>query len=184
MMVEDCKALVWSCPRCHALEGAIPKVPLCPIRAHTPLELVHVDFTSVESMMELNKLLSMKNVLVMMDHFKHYTLAIITKDQMVKTMAKVLYERFIAVFGMPAKVLSDQGANFTLTLVEELCTALGIQKCWTTMYHPQCNGQVECFHQMLFRMIGKLALDKKVQWEQHLPELLQAYNSMRSAITG
>ena len=33
-------------------------------------------------------------------------------------------------------------------------------------------------------MIGKLASDKKVQWELHLPELLQAYNSTRSAITG
>ena len=32
-------------------------------------------------------------------------------------------------------------------------------------------------------MIGKLASDKKVQWEQYLPELLQAYNSMRSAVT-
>ena len=147
------------------------------------MDLVHVDFTSVESMMELNKTLSMKNVLVMMDHFMHYALAIITKDQMVKTMAKVLYERFMVVFGMPAKLLSDRGANFTSVLVEELCIAFGTQKCWTTVYHPQCNGQVDCFHQMLFRMIGKLASDKKVQWEQHLPELLQAYNSMRSAIT-
>ena len=33
-------------------------------------------------------------------------------------------------------------------------------------------------------MIGKLATDKKVQWEQHLPELLQAYNSARSVVTG
>ena len=33
-------------------------------------------------------------------------------------------------------------------------------------------------------MIGKLASDKKAQWEQHLPELLQAYNSKRSAVTG
>ena len=32
-------------------------------------------------------------------------------------------------------------------------------------------------------MIGKLSCDKKAQWEQHLPELLQAYNSTRSAIT-
>ena len=148
------------------------------------MELVHVDFTSVESMMELNKPPSVKNVLVMMDHFTHYTLAIITKDQMVKTMVKVLHERFIAVFGMPAKLLSNQGANFMLALVEELCTTFSIQKCQTTVYHPQCNEQVGHFHQMLFRMIGKLASDKKVQWEQHLPELLQAYNSMRSAVTG
>ena len=138
-------------------------MPLCPIRVHAPLELVHMDFTSVESMMELHKLPSMKNVLVVMDHFTHYTLAIITKDQTGKTMATVLFERFIAVFGAPTKLLSNQGANFTSTLVEELCATFGIQKCWTTAYHPQCNGQVECFHQMLFQMIGKLASDKKVQ---------------------
>ena len=183
MMVEDCKALVRGCPRCHTLEGAIPKAPLCPIRAHALIELVHVDFTSMESTMELNKLPSVKNVLVIMDHFTRYTLVVVTKDQMAKTVTKVLYERFIAVFGMPAKLLSDWGANFTSVLIEELCVVFGIQKCQTTAYHLQCNRQVEGFHQTLFRMIGKLASDKKVQWKQHLPELLQAYNSTRSAIT-
>ena len=51
MMVENCNALVRGCPRCHTFEGVIPKAPLCPIRVHTPLELVHVDFTSIESTM-------------------------------------------------------------------------------------------------------------------------------------
>ena len=172
------------CPRCCAFEGAIPKALLCPIRVHTPLELVHVDFTSVESTMELNKLPNIKNILVIIDHFTRYALAVVTKDQTAKTIAKVLYERFIAVFGAPVKLLSNQGANFTSMLVEELCATFSIQKCWTTAYHLQCNRQVECFHQMFFRMIGKLASDKKVQWEQHLPELLQVYNSTRSAVTG
>ena len=58
MMVEDCKALVRGCPRCHAFEGVIPKAPLCPIRAHAPLVLVYVDFTSMKSTMELNRLSS------------------------------------------------------------------------------------------------------------------------------
>ena len=176
MMVEDCKAMVRGCPRCHAFEGVIPKAPLCPIRAHTPLELVHVDFTSMELTMELNKPPSIKNILVITNHFMCYALAVVMKDQ----MAKVLYERFIVVFGVPAKLLSNWGANFTSVLVEELCTAFGIQKCRTTMYHLQCNGQVKCFHQTLFRMIGQLASNKK----EHLPELLQVYNNMRSAITG
>ena len=69
MMVEDCKALLRGRPRCCAFEGVIPKAPLCPLRAHTPFELVHVDFTSVESTMRLNKLPSVKNILVIMDHF-------------------------------------------------------------------------------------------------------------------
>ena len=79
--------------------------------------------------MELNKPPSIKNVLVITNHFMHYTLAVVTKDQIAKTVAKVLYARFIAVFSMPAKLLSDRRANFTLALVEELCTTFGIQKC-------------------------------------------------------
>ena len=125
-----------------------------------------------------------KNVLVMTDHFMRYALVVVTKDQTAKTVAKVLYEHFIAVFGAPAKLLSDRGANFMSALVEELCSTFGIQKCRTTAYHTQCNRQVEHFHQMLFHMIGKLSCDKKAQWEQHLPELLQAYNSTRSVVTG
>ena len=149
IMVDDCRALGQGCQQCHAFEGAVPKAPLCPIRVHTPLELIHVDFTSVESTMELNKPPSVKNVLVIMDHFMHYAMAVITKDQTAKTVAKVLYKRFITVFGVPANLFSDQGVNFTLALVEELCAVFGIQKCRTTAYHAQCNGQVERFHQML-----------------------------------
>ena len=108
---------------------------------------------------------------------------VVMKDQTAKTVMKVFYKHFIAVFGAPAKLLSDRGANFTSTLVEELSAAFGIQKCRTTAYHTQCNGQVECFHQMLFHMIGKLVCNKKAQWEQQLPELLQAYNSTQSAVT-
>ena len=133
--------------------------------------------------MELNKPPVVKNVLVMTDHFTRYALAVVTKDQMAKTVAKVFYEHFIVVFGVPAKLLSNRGANFTSALVKELCSAFGIQKCRTMAYHAQCNGQVEHFHQMLFRMIGKLSCNKKAQWEQHLLELLQAYNSTWSAVT-
>ena len=133
--------------------------------------------------MELNKPPVVKNVLMMTDHFTRCDLAVVMKDQTAKTVVKVFYKHFIVVFGVPARLLSDRGANFTSALVEELCAAFGIQKCCTTAYHAQCNGQVEFFHQTLFHMIGKLVHDKKAQWEQHLPELLQAYNSTRSVVT-
>ena len=120
----------------------------------------------------------------MTSHFTRYALAVVTKDQTAKTVVKVFYERFIAIFGVPAGLLSDRGANFTSALVEELCSAFGIQKCRTMAYHAQCNRQVGHFHQALFHMIGKLSRDKKAQWEQHLLELLQAYNSTRSVVTG
>ena len=182
-LVKDCKAMIRGCQHCCVFEGAIPKAPLCPIRVYMPLELMHVDFMSIETDMELNKPPGVKNVLVITDHFTRYAMAFVMKDQTGKTVARVLYEQFITIFGVPAKLLSDRRANFTSRLVKELCSTFGIQKCHTTSYHAQCNGQLECFHQMLFCMLGKLTKDKKAQWEKHLPEVLQAYNSTQSAVT-
>ena len=86
-MDEDCRALVRGCQRCKIFEGAVVKAPLCPIQAYVPLELVHVDFTSIETTMELNQLPSIKNVLVLTDHFTRYAMAFVTKDHKAKTVA-------------------------------------------------------------------------------------------------
>ena len=71
-MAEDCRAIVRGCPHCQTFKGEVPKAPLCPIQAYAPLELVHLDYTSIESMMELNKPPVVKNILVMTDHFMRY----------------------------------------------------------------------------------------------------------------
>ena len=55
MMAEDCRVIVRGCPRCQAFEGEVPRAPLCLIRAYALLELVHLDYTSIKSTMELNK---------------------------------------------------------------------------------------------------------------------------------
>ena len=54
-LVENCKAMIRGCQHCRTFKGAIPKALLCLIRVYTPLELVHMDFTSIETDMELNK---------------------------------------------------------------------------------------------------------------------------------
>ena len=91
-MEDNCQALVRGCQCCKVFEGALVKALPCPIQAYAPLELVHVDFTSIEITMELNQPLSVKNVLVLTDHFTRYAMAFITKDQKAKTIACILYE--------------------------------------------------------------------------------------------
>ena len=86
-MVEDCRASVKDCQRCQIFEGVVVKAPLYPIKACTPLKLVHIDFTSIEMTMELNQPLSIKNVLVITDHFMRYSMVFVTKDQKAKTVA-------------------------------------------------------------------------------------------------
>ena len=88
-MVEDCRASVKGCQRCQIFKGAVVKAPLYPIKAYTPLKLVHVDFTSIETTMELNQPPSVNNVLVITDHFMRYSMVFVTKDQKAKTVAHI-----------------------------------------------------------------------------------------------
>ena len=95
MMAKDCCALVKGCPHCRAFEGEVPKALLCPIRACAPLKLVHLDYTNIESTMELNKPPVVKNVLVITDHFMRYALVVVMKDQTTKTVAKYSTSGFL-----------------------------------------------------------------------------------------
>ena len=85
-MVEDCQASGRGCQHCKIFEGVVVKAPLCPIKVYVPLKLVHVDFTSIELTMKLNQPPSVKNILVVTDHFTRYSMAFFTKDQKAKTV--------------------------------------------------------------------------------------------------
>ena len=54
-MAKQMRQVIKTCRRCLQYEGSTPKAPLCPIVATTPLDLLHVDFTSIETTMELDK---------------------------------------------------------------------------------------------------------------------------------
>ena len=72
-----------------------------------------------------------------------YTRAYVTKDQKALTATKTLYEGFISIFGVPKRILTDQGKAFTSEVLEQLCSHFRISQSTTTAYHSQGNGQVE-----------------------------------------
>ena len=68
---------------------------MVPVMVTTPLQLLHLDFTSFETTMNLNELPKVENILVIVDNFTRYTRAYVTKDQKASTAAKILYEGFM-----------------------------------------------------------------------------------------
>jgi transposase InsO family protein len=46
-------------------------------------------------------------------------------------------------FGLPDKMLSDQGPQFAAKAFHELLKLLGIKSNLTTAYHPQTDGATE-----------------------------------------
>ena len=172
-----------TCAHCLQHEGSLSKAPLHPIMATTPLDLLHVDITSIEMTLELNKSPKVANVLVLQDHFTKHVLVYVTPNQTAKTITKFLYQGYILIFRAPARLLSDRGANFMSSVINEMCKILGMMELWTMPYHLQTNGLAERSHQTIMRMIGKLGEDKKADWPGHLAEIVHAYNATCSALT-
>ena len=57
--------------------------------------------------------------------------------------------------------MSDKAPEFSGKVIAAMCDLLGVSKVCTLLYHPQSNGAVECAHQMLRRMIGKMDPEKR-----------------------
>ena len=119
--------------------------------------------------MEPNQSPRVANVLVFQDHFTKHVLAYMNPDQTAKTVAKFLYEGYISIFGALTRLLSDRGASFMSSVIEEMCKILGVKQLWTLM---------------IMHMIRKLGEDKKADWPSHLAEIVNTYNATHSAVTG
>ena len=126
-MAKQMRQTIRACRHCLQYEGGFSKAPLYPIVATVPLDLLHVDFTSIETMLEPNQSPTVVNILVFQDHFMKHMLAYVTPDQTAKTIAKFLYGGYISIFGALARLLSDRGASFTSNIIEEMCKILGIK---------------------------------------------------------
>ena len=53
----------------------------------------------------------------------------------------IVTDKFIVHYWLPEKILSHQGQNFESQLVADLCELMGMQKIWTSPYHPQTSSQ-------------------------------------------
>ena len=122
--------------------------------------------------------------MVITDHFTRYTQAYVTRTQTVQITARTLWDKFIVHYGLPEKILSEQGHNFESQLVAKLCKLMGTQKIWTSLYHPQTNGQCERFNSTLINMPGLLPPQKKSEWKNCIGTLVHAYNCTRNSATG
>ena len=183
-MAQRMMMSVRNCPKCRIFEAKPQIPPLEPILCTEPLDLVHIDYVSMEVMVGMTEKPVVKNVLVIEDHFTRFTQVYVTNNHTVCTMACILYNEFFSVFRFPRRLMSDQASKFTGQVISELCDLLGITKIRTLPYHPQTNGTIEQVHQTLRRMIAKMDPEKRAKWPLHLGPILITYIATQSLITG
>ena len=178
-MATQAKKHIRKCHSCLAFKAKQPKAPLKNIVATHPLELVHFNHLCLEPGKGLEE-----NALLVTDHFLRCAQAYVIRTQTSQTTARTLWDKFIVHYGLPEKILSDQGHNFESQLVADLCKLMVMQKIQTSQYHPQTNGQVERLISTLINMLEMLPPEKKSEWKNHIGMLVHAYNCTRNSATG
>ena len=179
-MAKDISNYVSQCKACILRKGPTNQTaPLHPIISKEPLELLCIDFLTVEPCKG-----GIENILVITDHFSRFSQAIPCKNTTAKTTAKLLFDLFITHFGFPLKLHSDQGKQFESAIIKELCSLCNIQKSRTTPYHPMGNGKCERFNRTLLSMLGTLEAEKKSNWKAYINSVVHAYNCSKSESTG
>ena len=135
-MNADIENYIEKCHRCLRAKDhrSDIRADLQPILTSAPLELVCMDFVSMESSKG-----GFGNVLVITDHFSKYVIAVPTKNQLARTTARALYDNFIVHYSWMTRLHSDQGQNFLSDVIKELCVIGGVEQSRTTPYHPQGN---------------------------------------------
>ena len=86
-----------------------------------------------------------------------------------ETVARTFIAGWVARFGTPVRVTTDQGRQFESRLFRHLNEMLGSRHIRTTAYHPAANGMVERFHRQLKAAIRCHADDR---WSDTLPTIL------------
>ena len=119
-MAKEVEHYVKSCPHCLRFKRLLERATLNPIEISRPLELVHIDYLTIEAPKNSRSQKDV-NILIVTDHFTRYAQAYVTPNQKAPTVAKMLWDKFFVHYGFPEKILSEQGCNFESKLLKELC---------------------------------------------------------------
>ena len=155
-----------------------PVAPLVSIHTTAPMELVAIDFLHLEKATG-----GQEYILLVVDHFTRFAQGYPTRNKTARTAAKILFEDYITRFGIPSRILHDQGREFENKLFHFLEQHYGIDRARTTPYHPQTNGLVERMNSTLLNMMRTLPEHKKRRWPEEVNLLLFAYNSTKHTST-
>ena len=180
-MFVDTDHWLAQCEQCHIAKGDYtePRTQQGTLTANQPLELLCIDFTKADPSKG-----GKENILILTDAFSKYSQAFVTTSQKANIVAKLLVEKWFNVFGVPARIHSDQGRSFDNEIISHLCKMYGIRQSTTMPYNPRGNTICERFNRTLFGLMRTLTKEQKPNWPTYVPSLVYAYNSTPHSSTG
>jgi hypothetical protein len=96
-------------------------------------------------------------------------------------LARIYLKEIVRLHGIPRKIVSDRGTQFTSKFWTSLQKAMGTKLDFSTTYHPQTDGQTERVNKVLEDLLRACVLAFDRSWESSLPYAEFSYNNSYQA---
>ena len=186
-MATDIKLYVKHCKTCRLAKTNANKKQgyLQLFTPKQPFEILEIDIVGpLPVTMNGNRY-----ILSVIDKFSRFVSLIPLKTITAENIAFEFRSKILLKYGIPEQILSDRGSQFTSYIFKILCKIFGIDKIFTTAYHPQTNGMIERFHRFLKERLRVIAQEKQLDftkshdWDIYLAEIEFGYNNTPNDMT-
>ena len=141
-----------------------------------PNQRIHVDLFGPVRDKERKK----RYILGMTDSFTKILRLAVLPDKKATTTANGIWKDWMAIYGVPKVIVSDQGKEFVNDLQSAIYKVLDIKQATTSAYWPVCNQQQEHQNKTLqhyLRCVIYAARKRSTDWEHFLPALMLSVNT-------
>ena len=176
---------VSGCTVCQAhkvlIHLMVPAITPLAFKCYHPFQNLSVDLIT-----NLPPVRGLNSVMVVVDHglSKGVILAPYTKTMDAAGIAQLFFNHVFKQFGLHEKVMSDHRLQFASAFARELARLLQYDIALSLAYHPQTNGETECYNQELETYLCIFCKGQPQKWLELLPMAKFAHNTAIHSVTG
>lgn len=176
-MTEDVERFTKSCAICKKIKPK-RRVEMDPEGEHFLHESYPMESLSIDTLGPLPED-QVKNqyIIVIVDDFSNFVglYPALSTEAMEYLKAMVAW---IGMFGVPKKIRTDQGTQFTAGISKDLSELLGFNHVLNVPYHLQANSLVERRNAEVMKHLRALVFEKRIRtvWSQYLPLVQRIMN--------
>ena len=116
-------------------------------------------------------------IIVIQDSFTRFTELIPVANLQAITVAAAILNDWVFKYGPMQRLLSDNGSEFSNSLLKSICATLEISKIFASPFHPQGDGQVERMMATIKKLIASQIVTYPLTWDHFLSRVQLIYNS-------
>lgn len=182
-IIRDVRNHIRSCDRCQRTGAPSFRNhwPLTPIVPLAPFVQWGIDYVGPITPISKGR---KRYIILATDYATKCMEARATKRNDSRTTAGFLFEEIMMRFGHPLELVSDRGKHFLNDIIKEITTKYAIKHRKTTPYNPKANSQTERSNGTIGKMLNKMVLAHKTDWDRKLASAVHAYNTSQKTTTG